>query len=113
VVRHPEGRHAGRRRRIGHRAGRRGSRQARNKIALLSGPGTSRLTNENCTPVSVHYAWDTYALAAVTGRGVVKGGGDTWFFLTADYAFGHSLEKDATDVVKAEGGKWSAASATR
>ena len=79
--------------------------KARNKIALLSGPGTSRLTNENCTAVSVHYAWDTYALAAVTGRGVVKGGAKNWFFLTADYAFGHSLEKDATEVVKAEGGR--------
>ena len=77
----------------------------RNKLALLSGPGTSRLTNENCNAVTVHYAWDTFALAAVVGRGVVKGGGDTWFFLTADYAFGHSLEKDTSDVVKAEGGK--------
>ena len=53
----------------------------------------------------MHYAWDTYALAAVVGRGVVKGGGDTWFFLTADYAFGQALEKDTSDVVKAEGGK--------
>jgi branched-chain amino acid transport system substrate-binding protein len=77
----------------------------RNKLALLSGPGTSRLTNENCNAVTVHYAWDTYALAAVVGRGAVKAGGDTWFFLTADYAFGQSLEKDTTDVVKAEGGK--------
>jgi branched-chain amino acid transport system substrate-binding protein len=54
---------------------------------------------------TVHYTWDTYALAAVVGRGVVKGGGDTWFFLTADYAFGQALEKDTSDVVKAEGGK--------
>ena len=70
----------------------------KNKVIIMSGPGTSRLTNENCSPVSVHYAWDTYALSAVTGRGVVKGGGDSWFFITADYAFGHSLEKDASDI---------------
>jgi branched-chain amino acid transport system substrate-binding protein len=77
----------------------------KNKVIIMSGPGTSRLTNENCSPVSVHYAWDTYALSAVTGRGVVKGGGDSWFFITADYAFGHSLEKDASDIIKSEGGK--------
>jgi branched-chain amino acid transport system substrate-binding protein len=77
----------------------------KNKVIIMSGPGTSRLTNENCTPVSVHYTWDTYALAAVTGRGVVKTGGDSWFFLTVDYAFGHSLEKDASDIIKADGGK--------
>ena len=77
----------------------------RNKLALLSGPGASRLTNESCNAVTIHYAWDTYALAAVVGRGVVKGGGDSWFFLTADYAFGQALEKDTTDVIKAEGGK--------
>ena len=75
------------------------------KIALLSGPGTSRLTNESCAPYQVHYAWDTYALAAGTGRGVLKSGGDSWFFLTADYAFGQALEKDAGDVVTGEGGK--------
>ena len=77
----------------------------KNKLIMFSGPGTNRLTNENCSPVSIHYAYDTYALAAGTGRGVMKTGGDTWFFLTADYAFGHSLEKDTSDVVKADGGK--------
>ncbi len=77
----------------------------KNRIIMMSGPGTSRLTNENCSAVSVHYAWDTVALANVTGRGVIKNGGDSWFFLTADYAFGHSLEKDATEVIKAAGGK--------
>ncbi len=77
----------------------------KNKIIMMTGPGTSRLTNENCTAVSVHYAWDTYSLAAGTGRGVLKTGGNTWFFLTADYAFGHSLEKDTSDVVKAAGGR--------
>jgi branched-chain amino acid transport system substrate-binding protein len=77
----------------------------KNKVIIMSGPGTSRLTNENCSPVSVHYAWDTYALSAVTGRGVVKGGGASWFFITADYAFGHSLEKDASDIIKSDGGR--------
>ena len=77
----------------------------KNRIAMFNGPGSTRITNENCTPISVHYAYDTYALAVGTGRGVLKTGGDTWFFLTADYAFGHSLEKDTTDVLKAEGGK--------
>jgi branched-chain amino acid transport system substrate-binding protein len=76
----------------------------KNKILVMNGPGASQLTNENCSAVSVHYAWDTYALAAGTVRGVLKDGGDTWFFLTADYAFGHALEKDATEVIKAEGG---------
>jgi branched-chain amino acid transport system substrate-binding protein len=77
----------------------------KNRIIMFSGPATNRLTNENCTPVSVHYTYDTYALAAGTGRGVLKTGGDTWFFLTADYAFGHSLEKDVSDVVRAGGGR--------
>jgi branched-chain amino acid transport system substrate-binding protein len=77
----------------------------KNRIAVFNGPGSTRLTNENCTPVSVHYAYDTYALAASTGRGVMKTGGDTWFFLTADYAFGASLEKDTTEVIKADGGR--------
>ena len=77
----------------------------KNRIAIFNGPGSTRLTNEACTPVSVHYTYDTYAMAVGTGRGVIKSGGDTWFFLTADYAFGQSLEKDTTDVVKAEGGK--------
>jgi branched-chain amino acid transport system substrate-binding protein len=77
----------------------------KNRIIMFNGPATTRLTNENCTPVSVHYTYDTYALAAGTGKGVMKMGGDTWFFLTADYAFGHSLEKDVSDVVKAGGGR--------
>ncbi len=77
----------------------------KNRIAIFNGPGATRLTNENCTPISVHYTYDTYALAVGTGRGVLKTGGDTWFFLTADYAFGHTLEKDTTDVLTANGGK--------
>ena len=77
----------------------------KNKIAVFSGPGSTRITNESCSPTTVHYAYDTFALANGTGKAVVKQGGDSWYFLTADYAFGHSLEKDTTDVLKAEGGK--------
>ena len=68
------------------------------------GAGSTRLTNEECTPYTVHYAYDTYALANGTGSEVVKQGGKSWFFLTADYAFGASLEKDTSAVVKASGG---------
>jgi len=75
------------------------------RIAINVGAATTRLTNEDCTPYSIHYAYDTYALANGTGKAIVKQGGDSWFFLTADYAFGHSLEKDTADVVKANGGK--------
>ena len=75
------------------------------KIAINVGAASTRLTNEDCTPYTVHYAYDTYALANGTGKAIVKQGGDSWFFLTADYAFGHSLEKDTADVVKANGGK--------
>ncbi len=77
----------------------------KNKIALFPSAASSRLSNENCSAISVHWTYDTYALAAGTGRGVVKTGGDTWFFLTADYTFGTNLEKDTTEVIKAEGGK--------
>ncbi|MCB1413367.1 MAG: ABC transporter substrate-binding protein [Xanthobacteraceae bacterium] len=79
--------------------------KARNKIIMYSGPGSIRLTNEACGPYTVHYAYDTYALAHVAGLASVKQGLDTWFFLTADYAFGHDLEKDATNVIKRAGGK--------
>jgi branched-chain amino acid transport system substrate-binding protein len=79
--------------------------KSHNRIAVFNGPGAASLTNEKCTPVTVHYTYDTYALANVTGRAVVENGGDTWFFLTADYAFGHALEKNVTDVVLAHGGK--------
>ncbi|HJW51328.1 MAG TPA: ABC transporter substrate-binding protein [Burkholderiaceae bacterium] len=71
---------------------------------IAIGAATSRLTNEDCTPYTIHYAYDTVALANGTGSAVVKAGGKSWFFLTADYAFGHSLEKDTSDVVKASGG---------
>jgi branched-chain amino acid transport system substrate-binding protein len=75
------------------------------KPFISIGAATSRLTNEECTPYTVHYAYDTVALARGTGGAIVKQGGKDWFFLTADYAFGHSLEKDTSDVVKANGGK--------
>ncbi len=75
------------------------------RILIDTGAASTRLTNEDCTPYTVHHTYDTWALANGTGRAVVKQGGDTWFFLTADYAFGHSLEKDTADVVRAAGGK--------
>jgi len=74
------------------------------KPFLAIGAGTARLTNEECSPYTVHYAYDTVALAKGTGSAVVKQGGKSWFFLTADYAFGASLEKDTSEVVKANGG---------
>jgi len=77
----------------------------KNRIAVFSGPGSVRLTNDACSAVTVHYAYDTYALANSTARAVVEKGGDTWFFLTADYTFGTTLEKDASDVITASGGK--------
>ena len=77
----------------------------KNKIVLMSGPGSTAITNENCNDVSVHWTYDTYALANGTAKAVTQAGGKKWFFLTADYAFGHALEKDASDVVKANGGE--------
>ena len=74
------------------------------KVFISIGAGSARLTNEECSPYTIHYAYDTVALARGTGAAIVKQGGKKWFFLTADYAFGHSLEKDTTDVVKANGG---------
>ena len=71
---------------------------------IAIGAGSARLTNEDCTPYTVHYAYDTVALAKVAGNALVKAGNKSWFFLTADYAFGYSLEGDASNVVKANGG---------
>src|SRR5437764_6644551 len=68
------------------------------------GAGSARLTNEDCPPYTVHYAYDTVALAKVGANALIKGGAKRWYFLTADYAFGHSLEADATNVVKENGG---------
>jgi len=75
------------------------------KPFISIGAGASDLTNAQCTPYTVHYAYDTVALARGTGSAVVKNGGKTWFFLTADYAFGHALERDTSAVVKAAGGE--------
>ena len=74
------------------------------RVFMVNGAGSSALTNEQCTPYTVHYAYDTTALAKGTGGAVVKQGGKTWFFLTADYAFGHALEADTSRIVKEKGG---------
>ena len=71
---------------------------------IAIGPGSARLTNEACSPYTVHYAYDTVALSKVAGTALVKSGAKSWYFLTADYAFGYSLEGDASNVVKANGG---------
>jgi branched-chain amino acid transport system substrate-binding protein len=78
--------------------------QEKKRVYFNNGAGSSALTNEQCTPYTVHYAYDTVALAKGTGGAVVDSGGKSWFFLTADYAFGHSLENDTSAVVKAKGG---------
>ena len=77
----------------------------KDRLILVSGAGSTRLTNEDCNDVTVHWTYDTYALANGTAKAVTQQGGKKWFFLTADYAFGHSLEKDASEVVKASGGE--------
>ena len=74
------------------------------KPFLAVGPGSSALTNDQCSPYTVHYAYDTTALAKGTAPAVVKSGGKSWYFLTADYAFGSALQADATNAVKASGG---------
>ena len=75
------------------------------KITVFSGSATSALTNAECSPYGVHYVYDTYALSHGTGLAITKAGGDTWFFITADYAFGHALEKDTSEVVVQNNGK--------
>lgn len=77
----------------------------KNSVMINSGAATSDLTNAQCTPNTVHWTYDTYMLAHSTGQALVKAGGDTWFFITADYAFGHALERDTAAVVTASGGK--------
>lgn len=77
----------------------------KNKIFLNSGAATSDLTGSQCSPNTVHWTYDTYMLSQGTGGAMVKAGGDTWFFLTADYAFGHALERDTTAVVVRQGGR--------
>jgi branched-chain amino acid transport system substrate-binding protein len=77
----------------------------KNKVFLAVGPATSDLTGKACSPNTVHWIYDTWALANGTGNAIVKRGGDTWFFLTADYAFGYALERDTEAVVVKSGGK--------
>jgi branched-chain amino acid transport system substrate-binding protein len=77
----------------------------KNKIIMITGAASSDLTGKNCAPTAIHYEYDTTALANGTGAEVVKAGGKTWFFITADYAFGHALQNDTASVVEANGGK--------
>lgn len=77
----------------------------KNKVFLVSGAAASDLTGKACTPNTIHWTYDTWALANGTGNAIVKTGGDSWFFLTADYAFGHALERDTAAVVEKNGGK--------
>lgn len=77
----------------------------RGKITLATGPGTTRLTNEDCSPNGFHWMWDTYSQAVGTARAVVQDGGKDWFMLTADYAFGHQMAADIDKTVKENGGK--------
>jgi branched-chain amino acid transport system substrate-binding protein len=77
----------------------------KNKVFLVSGAASSDLTGPKCSPNTVHWTFDTWMLANGTGKALVKTGGDTWFFLTADYAFGHALERDTAAVVQANSGK--------
>jgi len=77
----------------------------KNKVFVGSGPASSDLTGAKCSPNTVHWTYDTWMLANGTGKAVVKTGGDTWFFLTSDYAFGHALERDTMAVVEKNGGK--------
>ncbi len=77
----------------------------KNAIMINTGAASSDLTNAQCSPNTIHWVYDTYMLANSTGQALVKAGGDTWYFLTADYAFGHALERDTTAVVVKAGGK--------
>ncbi|MDB5841423.1 MAG: transporter, substrate binding protein [Herminiimonas sp.] len=75
------------------------------RVMIFAGSASTALTNKECTPYGIHYVYDTYALATGTGRAVMQEGGNSWYFLTADYAFGSSLEKDTTAVIQEMGGK--------
>ncbi|MEO9135747.1 MAG: ABC transporter substrate-binding protein [Casimicrobiaceae bacterium] len=77
----------------------------KNKVFLASGPGSSDLTGKSCSPNTVHFTYDTWMLANGTGTAITKSGGNTWFFITADYAFGHALQRDTSAAVEKAGGK--------
>jgi branched-chain amino acid transport system substrate-binding protein len=77
----------------------------KNRVMIGSGAGTALLTGARCSPNTVHWTYDTWSMGHALARGVIEGGGKSWFFVTADYAFGHDLEKQATDEVMASGGK--------
>jgi branched-chain amino acid transport system substrate-binding protein len=80
------------------------SRQ-KQKLVLFNGPASSDITGKSCSPYAAHWNYDTYALSHVTGSAIVKSGGKSWYFIGADYAFGHALQRDTAEVVEAEGGK--------
>ncbi|WP_254070578.1 ABC transporter substrate-binding protein [Acidisphaera sp. L21] len=82
-----------------------GLAKEKDKVALVCNSGTTDLTGKQCSPNTLHWAYDTYMLAKVTGGALTKSGGDTWFFITADYAFGHALESDTAKFVQQAGGK--------
>lgn len=77
----------------------------KNKLAIVVGSGSGSITNEKCTDISAHWMYDTYSVSVGTGKAMMQRGNNSWYFLTADYAFGKALEKDVTDVVNANGGK--------
>ncbi len=77
----------------------------RNRVLLVSGGGTADLTGKACSPVGIHWTWDTYSFAVGSARALLQQGNDTWFFLTADFAFGAAMQRDATKVIEAGGGK--------
>lgn len=79
--------------------------QQKNKLAIVVGSASSTISNEKCTSTSAHWMYDTYSSSVGTGKALLKRGGDSWYFLTADYAFGKSLEKDVSEVVRAGGGR--------
>jgi branched-chain amino acid transport system substrate-binding protein len=77
----------------------------KNKIFTISGPGSSDFTGKSCSPISFHFNYDTYALSKLTSEAITKAGGNTWYFISADYAFGHALQRDATKFIEGAGGK--------
>ena len=79
--------------------------EEKKKVVMVTSAATSDLTGKSCSPSTVHWTYDTYAMSVGTAAAVVKAGGDTWYFLSADYAFGQALERDATQVIEANGGK--------